>query len=241
MRRVAVDHAAACIDQRPLRGTQCREKVGARRFRHFALLEAIHPLPVAGHGQAACASKHAFPVLYVLRHVEHHRPRPAGAGDFERRAHRCFQFGRIGDQEHVLGHGTHDAGYGRFLERIRADGRGGYLTADHHDGHGIGHGIAHRSHHIGGPRTRSDQSHAHPAAGPGEARGHESRALLVGRYDQRHRRMVFQVVAEYGVVYRQNRAAAIAENRVDALVREDLHQHIRARHAGARERVRGLI
>jgi hypothetical protein len=49
------------------------------------------------------------------------------------------------------------------------------------------------------------------------------------------------VVTEYGVVDRQDRAAAVPENRVDALVGEHLHQHIGARHAGARERVRGLI
>ena len=52
---------------------------------------------------------------------------------------------------------------------------------------------------------------------------------------------VFLVVAKYGVVNRQDRAAAVAENRVDALVGQHLHQHVRARHAGARQRVCGLI
>ena len=91
------------------------------------------------------------------------------------------------------------------------------------------------------PGPRGDQGHAHPAAGPGISGGHEAGALLVGRDYQRHGGVVFLVVTEYGVVYRQDRAAAVPENRVDALIGEHLHQHIGARHAGARERVCSLI
>jgi hypothetical protein len=52
---------------------------------------------------------------------------------------------------------------------------------------------------------------------------------------------VLQVVAEYGVVDRQDRAAAVAENGIHALVGQHLDDHIRAGHAGAGQRVRGLI
>ena len=52
---------------------------------------------------------------------------------------------------------------------------------------------------------------------------------------------VFLVVAKYRVVNRQNRAAAVAENGVDALVGQHLHEHVRAGHAGARQRVGALI
>jgi len=69
----------------------------------------------------------------------------------------------------VLGHGTHDAGYGRFLERIRANGVVGPGRRSH-DGHGIGHGIAHGVTILVAP-DRGDQGHAHPAAGRAKARG----------------------------------------------------------------------
>jgi hypothetical protein len=89
--------------------------------------------------------------------------------------------------------------------------------------------------------TRSDQRDAHPAAGAGKSGGHESGTLLVRRHDQRHRRSMFLVIAKYRIVDRQDGAAAIAENRVDTLVGQHLHQHVGARHTDARERVRGLI
>ena len=241
MRRVAVDDAAARIDERAFRGAESGEEIGARRLGHFTLLEAIHPLPETRHRQAAGAVEYAFPVLHVLGDVEHHRTRAARAGDLERRAHRRFEFGRIGDQENVLGDGTHDAGHGRLLKRIGADGRGRHLAADHDGRHGIGHAIAHRRDHVGRSRPGRHQRHSHPAAGARETGGHESRALFIGRHDQRHRGLMFLVVAEYGVVDRQDRAAAVSENRVDALVGQHLDQHFRTRHAGACQRMCGLI
>ncbi len=78
-----------------------------------------------------------------------------------------------------------------------------------------------------------------PARGkPGR---HEARALFVGGHDQGHRAAMFLVIAENGVVYRQNSAAAVAENSVYTLVREDLDEHIGARHTGAGQRVGSLI
>ncbi len=91
------------------------------------------------------------------------------------------------------------------------------------------------------PGPEVTKAHAHPAAGACKPRSHESGALLIGRHDERHRGVVLLVVAEYGVIYRQNRAAAIAENGVDALVGQHLHQHVRARHTGARQGMCGLI
>ena len=125
MRGTAVDDSAARIDQRPLRSAQCRKEIGARRFRQFAGLEAIHPLTVAGDRQAARAMKHARPVLHILRYVEHDGTRAARARDFECRAYRRFQFGRIGDQEHVLGHRAQDGA--RKLYQIITDKR----SSDH--------------------------------------------------------------------------------------------------------------
>jgi hypothetical protein len=58
--------------------------------------------------QQALAAKRAGPVLHVLRHVDDHRPGPAGAGDLEGRAHRRFELFGVGDQEGVLGDRPHE-------------------------------------------------------------------------------------------------------------------------------------
>jgi len=50
---------------------------------------------------------------------------------------------------------------------------------------------------------------------------------------------VLVVVPEHRIVSRQDRAAAVAENRLHALVDEDLHDHLGAGHAFAGERVGG--
>ena len=52
---------------------------------------------------------------------------------------------------------------------------------------------------------------------------------------------MFQVVAKYGIVNRQNRAAAVAENSVDVLVGQHLDEHFGARHAGSRQRMSRLV
>ncbi len=94
---------------------------------------------------------------------------------------------------------------------------------------------------IGCAGTGRDQGHADPAAGTRESRRHEPRALLICRDDQGHPGLVLGVVTEYGVVNRQNRAAAVAENRIHSLVGQHLNEHLRTRHAGAGEWVCGLI
>jgi hypothetical protein len=65
---------------------------------------------------------------------------------------------------------------------------------------------------------------------------------FVGRNDQWNRcaaisAAVRVVVPEYGVVGRENRSSAIAEDCIDAFVREYLHDDIRAAHDGPRHRV----
>ncbi len=135
LRGAAVDHAAAGINHRSMRSSQRREEIGACGLGQFGCRQAVHPLPVTRNRQASRATKHALPVLHVLRHVENHGARPAGACDLECGAHRGLQFGGIGDQEDVLGHRSHDARHRRLLKRIGADCRGRHLTANHHDGH----------------------------------------------------------------------------------------------------------
>ena len=202
---------------------------------------AVHALPIAGHRQAARALEHALPVLHILRDVENHRSRPPGPGDLEGRAYGSLEFGRVGDEENMLGNRAHDARDRRFLERIGADRAGRDLAANHHDRYGVRHAIANRRDHVRGAGARGDERDANLAAGAGEACSHESGALLVGRDDQRHRGIVLFVVQKHGIVNGQNGPAAVAENGVHTLVRQDLHEHFGARHAGAGERVGALV
>ena len=131
---------------------------------------------------------------------------------------------------------------GRLLERVRADHGRRHLAADDHDGHGVGHGVPHRRDGVGGAGAGGDHADADAAAGPGITCRHEARALLVGGHDQGDRRVaglvpVLVVVAEHRVVGGQDGAAAVAEDRLHALVGEDLHDHLGAGHALAGERV----
>ena len=94
------------------------------------------------------------------------------------------------------------------------------------------------------PGPEVTMAHADAAARARVARGHEARALLVGRHDQRHRLAagagLFLVPAEHRVVGRQDRPAAVAEDGVDALVGEHLHDDLGAGHGLAGSGVRGV-
>ena len=80
-----------------------------------------------------------------------------------------------------------------------------------------------------------------PARGAREAGRHEARALLVRRHDQRHLRAaalrLLLVVEEHRIVRRQNGPAAVAEDGLDALVGQHLHDHPRPGHGLAGERM----
>ena len=97
---------------------------------------------------------------------------------------------------------------------------------------------------VGRARAGGHDAHADLAGRARIARRHEARALLVGRHDQRHRLpaarlRVRLVVDEDRVVGRQDRAAAVAEDGVDALVGEHLDDDLGAGHLLAGERVGG--
>ena len=146
----------------------------------------------------------------------------------------------IGHEENVLGDGAHDVGDRRLLERVGTDRGRRHLAADHDDGHGVRDAVAHRRHRIRGTGAGGDQAHADASARPRVSRGHEPGALLVRGNDQRHRTYVLAsdailVVAEDGVVGREDRAAAVTEDDVHALVGEHLDDHV-----GAGKRLTGL-
>jgi len=139
------------------------------------------------------------------------------------------------DQENVFRDRAHDGRDRRFLKRVGANCMRRNLTADHHDRHRIGHAVTHRCNGIGRARTGGNHDDPHLAAGARVTRSHEPRALLVGWHNQGDWRgaiglPVAVVITENGVVGRQYRAAAVAENRVYAFVRKNLDDHIGAAH-----------
>ena len=60
-------------------------------------------------------------MLDVLRHVDQHRPWPAGRGDDERFLHHAGDVVHVGHQVMVLGDAAADFDDRRFLERVAAD------------------------------------------------------------------------------------------------------------------------
>ncbi len=238
---IRVDDAAARVDQGPPGLREHLEEAGRLVRIEQAVGQLVHTPAVAGNGQHAAALKHPLPVLHVLRHIDDDGTGASGARDLECGADGRLQLRRVGHQEYVLGHGSHDRGYGGFLERIGADRRCGHLAADHDDGDGVRHAITHGRHCVRRTRSGSDQADAHTPCGAGVAGGHESRSLLIGGDDQGNRllagSLLLLVEQEYGVVGRQDGAAAVAENGGHAFVGEHLHDHPGTRHPLSGKRV----
>ena len=234
---IAIDGAAAGVDQRPLGGGQEVEEPGGGGRRQGIAVDGRQALAVARDRQLALAEVGPDPVLDVFRHVDNDRTRPPGTGDLEGGTHRRLETPRIRDQENMLGHRSHQRRNRSLLESVGADGRGRDLAADDDHRHRIGEAVANRSDRIGRARAGRHDADTDLAAGPGVARRHEARALLVGRDDQRHLPgRVVAVVDENGVVRWQDGAAAVAENDLDALVGEHLDDDFGAgqRPAGGR-------
>ena len=157
-------------------------------------------------------------------------------------AHRIFEQGRIRDEEYVFRNGAHDRRDRRFLESVGADGRRGNLPANHDQWHGVRHAVSNRRNGVRGAGPGGDHHHADLAAGPGIAGRHEAGPLFVGGDHQRHGRAAVWafmsiVVAKHRVINRQDGAAAVAEDRFDALIGQDLHNRIRAAQLPPGERV----
>ena len=240
--RLPLDDASAHVHQGSPALPEHREELPAPVFSERVGVDAFHPVPVPRYRQSALAMEGALPVLHVFGHVHHHRARPPRAGDLERRPDGRLELLRISHQKHVLGDGAHDRGHGCFLERVGADGFGGHLPADDDDRYRVRHAVPYRCDAVRRSRTRGHHHHADPSTRPREARGHEPGTLLVGRNDERHRLDaaldVFRVVAEHRVIGWQDRAATVPEDGLHPLVREHVHDDVRAAHDAARGGIR---
>jgi len=217
--RSRIDDAAADIHHRPFRGLDERHgffhrlRLGARA-RLVAPVLHLFRRPVGAGGE-----------LHVLRHIHHHRPRPAAARDIERLMNRGSDFVHAPDEVVVLGAGPGDAGRVRFLEGVIADEVRRHLAGQADDGNAVHERVGEAGHRIG-------------RAGPG---GHEHDADLAGRAGIAFRGMdraafladevmAQLVLLEDLVIDRQHGAARIAEDRLDTLIDEGFDDHFGAVH-----------
>jgi hypothetical protein len=178
-RCVAVDDAAAGVEQRPLRVAQQREERLRFGRRDRRARELIEPLAIAGQRQRPLAAEHRLRQLHVARDVDDHRARPAAARQLEGAAHRRLDLVLVGEQEDVLGAGRHDVEDRRLLEGVGAHRGARHLAADEDDGNRVGLAVAHRRDGVGRARTGGDEEDADAPARPRIAGGHEPGALLV--------------------------------------------------------------
>ena len=188
--RVAVDHAAARIDQRPFALAEHREELRAagRRDERLAL-DGCEPMPVAADRQVAVAMERAAASSARLSA----RRSTTGPGRPVRAISNAVRIvasssQRIGHEEHVLRDGAHDVGDRRFLERVGADrgaSRPGRRSRRSESSRPCSRARASRSWSRPGPDVTMHD--ADLAARARVTCRHESRALLVRRHDQRHR------------------------------------------------------
>ena len=150
-------------------------------------------------------------------------PRPAGPGDVEGLGEHARQVIGIPDEVVVLGHRQGDAVDVDLLEGILADQRAGHVAGDRDHRDRVEEGGADARHEVGRARPRRAQADPHPAGDPGIAVGGMGPALLVA--DQHVAQL--GVIAQH-VVERQDHAAGIAEEDVDALAQERLAHDIGA-------------
>ena len=215
--RAGVDHAAAGIDHRPLgRLEQCDSLVDLTEVRLGARAVARVAL---GRRRVRCRPDHD-----VLRQVDHHRTRPAGAGDVECLVHHARQVLGALYQVVVLGGRASDAGGVGLLEGVVADQVGGHLAgqANHRDG--IHQRIHQTGDRVGGARTGGHQHDADLAGGAGVALGRMHRTALLADQD-----VADGILLEQRVVDRQYGAAGIPEDDLHALVLQGAEENFCSR------------
>ena len=163
--------------------------------------------------------------LHVLGNINQHRARAAGARHIKGLMQYARQIGNRADQIIMLGAGTGDAGGVTFLKGIRADEVGWHLSGDAHQRNRIHQSIGERGDSIGGTGAGGDEQNTHLAGGTGIAFCRMAGTLLMT-----HQHMLDVILLENRIINRQNRAAGIAENRIDALILQSGNHHFRSGH-----------
>ena len=212
-----IDDAAAGIHHRPRGALEQRHRLGdALRVRRGA-----RPVAAMRGGTRLLVRRRVDE--NVLGQVDQHRAGAPGAGHMERLMHHAGEIARAFHQIIMLGRLARDAGGVGLLEGVIADQMRGHLAGQADQGDAVHQRIHQPGHRVGRARAGGDQHHADFAGGPGIALGGMHRRLLVP-----HENVADLVLLENRVVDRQDRAARIAENNLDALRLEGPQQGLRA-------------
>ncbi len=161
--------------------------------------------------------------LHILRNVDHDRPRAAVLRDIEGLVQDAREIVDLADEIIMLGAMAGDADRVAFLERVRADKMRRDLAGDADQRDRIHQGVGQAGDGVGRAGAGGHEKHADLAARSRESLGGMGRALLVA-----HQHMLDMILMEQGVVNRQDGAAGIAEDRLDALILQGAHDHFRA-------------
>ncbi len=159
----------------------------------------------------------------ILGDVDVHRAWSAGAGDVEGLGDDARDVVRLAHEVVVLGHRQGDAADVDLLEGVLADERAGHVAGDGDDGHRVELGGGDAGDEVGGAGAAGAETDADPAAGPSVAVGSVRGSLLVTDEDGAQLWIVGPDVVE-----RQDDAAGVAEDDIDALADERLAERVGA-------------
>jgi hypothetical protein len=161
----------------------------------------------------------------VLRDIHEDRAGAAGARQVEGLVHRLGDLQRVLDHERVLDDRQRDAARVALLKAVGADQLRANLACDEHGRHRVEHRVGDRSDEVGGARAGRAEGDADAPGRLGVALGRVAAAGLVAHED------VADASVVEGVVGGQVRAAGQAEDDLDALGLQALHQGIGGSHA----------
>src|SRR6267378_3807594 len=225
LRRIGKDHPAPGVDHRALRlGDQLHGLPDLTRM-------PLHHRVVGTHRHRFRVLEWAFGRRDVLGNVDEHRAGPPGPGEIERFLDRDREILDVFHEEVVLYTGPRDAHRVALLECVQANGVRGHLPRDDHHRDRVHVGGGDPGHRVGDTGTRGHQRHTDLIARARVAVGSMRRALLAAHQD-----MLDLVLLEQLVVNEEHRPAGIAEDVLDTLRLEALHDNLCARQFHARVR-----
>jgi hypothetical protein len=163
--------------------------------------------------------------LYVFRHVDDDRSRPAAGCDIEGLVQHLGEIVNIAHQPVVLGAGARDTHRVAFLERVVTDQMGRHLAGDADERNRVHQRIGERRYHVGGAGAGGHQHDAGLAGGARIAFCGVARALLVSHQD-----VLDLALLENLVIDRKHGAAGIAENVLHTMIDQRPHDHGGSRH-----------
>ena len=182
------------------------------------------------HGKGAVI--HLF-IGDVFQDIDEHRARAAGPGDGKGLPDDVGQVLGPAHQVVALGDGHSDPGDVHLLKGVLTDEIFPHIDGDEDHGGGVHIGGGDTGGKVGGPGAGGGEADAHLAGGTGVAVGRVGRPLLMGGENVAD--LLLVTTALKLVVDVQNGAAGIAENGVDSLLQQALHEHLRAFHLHVRD------